>query len=407
MAKKNSGKNYSGKSYTSNNTKKSKSGYQGAVKKSERVEEAPSKKQRFLTDTSGVDGYFRPENSVGRWRLGYEIFMGSFMKMIGLNFIMLLSLVPLFILLFNRWTTIYAEAYSSPFSANMGVGYFPFASVLGLEESILYSANYNFFTWLPLASLLVGVGLSGGMYVMRNLCWGEDVPVMQTFVKGVKKNILPIIASVAIYSVVLSLSCIGISKINLTVAVDGGKWYFTLIKVLLYVLIGFSTLQFMAMTSISVTYTGSFFTQMKNCLIFTISLLPLNLFFAVFALLPFVFLFFGTDMLSLSLILIMFLGASFTMLVWTLYSQWIYAKFVQGKVQSYEATEEEIQKRADREKSKEVAKQEDGYREVGKTKSIMDDVTPVTDYDVAIDDLEEVFSRDEIEKVTQSKKRLD
>lgn len=406
MAKKNSQKNYAGKSYTATKNGKTKSGYQGAVKKDQRVEEKSTKTPILLTDTSGVDGYFRPEIAVSRWKLGYEVFMGNFMKFLGLNIIMLLFMAPLLILLFIRTTTIYSNAASSPFSANMGVGYFPFASMLGLEESIIYGANYNFFMWMPFAALVLGVGISGGMYVTRNLCWGENVPVIKTFFQGIKKNLLSILASVAIYSIILAASAMLISKIDLTIAVGGSAWYFVLAKIALYVLIAFSTLHFLAMCSITVTYMGNFFLQMKNCLIFTVVLLPLNAFFGAMALLPFGLLFFGSEALSLALILIMFLGASFTMLVWTVYSQWIYDRFIQDKVQSYKASAEEINKHNSREKEKEVAKQEEGYREVGKSKSLMDGVAPVTDYDVQVNDLDEVFTRDDLAGALQSKDKL-
>lgn len=409
MAKKNSGKSYSGKSYTVSSQKKTAKNDKRENLKSTNAKAKQAIKERkpiALTDTSGVDGYFRPEVAVSRWKLGYEVFMSNFTKMIGLNLMMLVFLAPLLILLFLRTSTIYANASMSPFSANMGVGYLPFAAVLGLEESIVYYADYNFFMWMPVAALFLGIGLSGGMYVMRNLCWGESVSVLKTFFQGIKKNLLPMLASVAIYSVILAVSAIFISHINLQTAISGSTWYYVVIKILLYVVIVFASLYFLSMASMVVTYTGNFFTQLKNCFIFTVALLPLNAFFAVLAIIPFGILFFGSEALSLALILIMFLGASYTMLVWTTYSQWMYDKFVQGRVQTYNASQAEIAKHADREKVKAVAKEEEGYREVGKSRSIMDGVAPVTDYDVALSDLDDVFTRDDIDELNKSKTEL-
>lgn len=400
MAKKSSSKNYSGKSYTATGKKSDVKGGKNNQK--------PQKERKpiSLTDTSGVDGYFRPEVAVSRWKLGYEVFMGNFTKIIGLNFIILLFLAPLLILLFLRSSTIYANASMSPFSANMGIGYLPHAAVLGLEESITYYANYNFFMWMPIAALFLGVGLSGGMYVMRNLCWGESVTIVKTFFNGIKKNILPILASVAIYSLILAVSSIFISHLNLTSAINGSRWYWTLLKVLMYILIAFASLHFMAMMSMVVTYTGNYFQLMKNCFTITLILLPVNAFFAVFALIPFAILFLGSQALSLAAILIMFLGGSYTMLVWTVYSQWLYDKFFRGRVKTYEATKEEIDKHNTREKEKAVAGESEGYREVGKSASIMDGVKPVTDYDVTVKDLDSLFTRDDIDALQKSKTDL-
>ncbi len=405
MAKKNSKKSYTGKSYTVNNGKNKKPDNK-TVRASTKTQSQKLQKTIALTDTSGVDGYFRPEVAVSRWKQGYEVFMSNFMKMLGLNFMMLLFLLPTFVLLFFRTTTIYGNAASSPFSANMGVGYFPFASLLGLEEKIIYSANFTFFMWLPAAAFVLGVGLSGGMYVMRNLCWGENPPVFKTFFRGVKKNIFPVLASSVIYSIILSAAALTISRIDCSVALSGSTWYFVIFKILLYAVIVFASLIFLAMTSISVTYTGNYFSQLKNSCIFTLALLPLNIFFAVFALLPFALLFLGSNALSLALILILFLGVSFTMLVWTVYSQWIYDKFINGRVKTYEASAEEIAKHNSREKEKVVAGEDEGYREVGKLKSIMDGVTPVTDYDVTLSDLDEVYTRDDIDALEKSKDQL-
>lgn len=402
MAKKNN-KSYSGKSYTVTAKKTNKV---KPAKKTVQKKEEVAKKQIALTDTSGVDGYFRPEVAVSRFKLGYEVFMGNFMKIVGLNFMMVLFMAPLFVLLFLRISTIYANASISPFSANMGVGYLPYAAVLGLEQSIVYYANYNFFIWLPVAALVLAVGLSGGMYVMRNLCWGESVSVLKTFWQGIKKNLLPMLATAAIYSVILSVSFMVISHVDLTAAVNGSAWYYILFKVLLYALIGFATIFFLTMASMVVTYKGNYFAFMKNSLRFTVVLLPLNAFFAVFALLPFGILLLGNEALSLASILIMFLGASFTMLVWTVYSQWIYDKFVKGRVKSHEATADEIRKHDQREQQKTSAKQEEGYTEVGKGRTTLDNVKPVTDYDVRIDDVGEVFTREDIDKLNQSKNKL-
>lgn len=402
MAKKNSNKSYSGKSYTVT----SKGNKANKEVKKEKATPKKEVKPISLTDTSGVDGYFRPEVAVGRWKLGYEVFMSNFMKMVGINLLMLLFLAPLLILLFLRISTILSNATMSPISSNMGVGYLPHASQLGLEQSIVYYANYNFFMWLPLAAVVLAVGLSGGMYVMRNLCWGESVPVVKTFFKGIKKNVLPMLASIAIYTVVLAVSGILISHIDLTMAITGTTWYYILFKVLLFIVIGYFTLIFMAMMSMVVTYTGNFFSIIKNCFVITTVLLPVNLFFAVFALIPFLLLFLGMQALSLASIVIMFLGASFTMLVWTTYSQWLYDKFLNGRVSKHEATKEEIKSYQDRQVKKEVASKEEGYQEVGKTRSIMDGVQPVTDYDNTIDHLGEYFTAEDLDKLNQSKNKL-
>ena len=364
------------------------------------------KAYRGLTDTSGIDGYFRPENQGGRWKQAFELLMGDFAKTMGLNFIMLLFIAPIIYFGYLRFAKILTDAALAPFMSNMGVGYFPVVDMIGREESILYTANFNFFVLVPLMGIWLSVGLAGGLYVARNLAWGENVPVFKTFLRGIKKNFLQMLFATLIYSVVLAVSAIVISFVDLHVALNGGTWYFTVSKIALYVLIAFATIHFMTMASMIVTYDGKFFSLFKNSIIIGGVLSPVNAFYGAIALLPFILLL-GKGTMTLGVMVILMLGVSFALIVWTVYSHWIYDKFLNGAVAAHEATDAEIKAHEDRAKGASSSGKDQGFSEVGEqqpAKVVL--VKPVTDYDVSMPNLGGAFTRGDIQSVNDSKKQF-
>ncbi len=366
---------------------------------------AQTVKAPSLTDTSGVDGYFRPEYSGSRWSQGTELFMGNFTKMIGLNFLMLIFIAPILYFLFVRFTNVLSSASQAPFTSNMGVGYLPFTQMLGYEESILMRYNTIFFMLLPILGVWLSIGLSGGLYVMRNMAWGESITIFKGFFSGVKKNFLPIFIATLIYTLIFSISAVGISYLNYHMVVVSKEWYHVVFKVVLYIVIGYSTLFYLAELPLLVTYKGGFFPMLKNGFIISGVLIPLNAFFAALALLPFLLLFLGQSALGMSLILILFCGGAFFLVVWTVYNHWIYDKFINGKVAAYTPTDEDVKKKEEREASSGVsgASAEQGYTEVGQKTSVLSSVAPVTDYDAKLHDVSGIFTRSDLEKLAKSK----
>ena len=377
----------------------------GKASKPQNTDKEFLKGQSGLTDKSGVDGYFRPEHGVNRWSLGTQLIMGNFLQTIGLNFLMLIFVAPVLVLAFMRYYSIAQAAQGSPFTANMGIGYFPIVNMVGLEETILYNANFKFFIWLPVAAIWLSVGLSGGMYLMRNLAWGENVTIVKGFIKGVKKNFVPMLIETVLYAVVLSASAIMISYLDREMAVIGTIWYLTVSKIALYVLIALATLHFMSMISLIVTYKGSFFALFKNALILSTVLSPINAIFAGFALLPFILLLFqGT--ISFGIMIVLMLGGTFFLVVWTLYNQWVYEKFLDQRVERYKASQEEQQEHENRKKLATEANKQNGYVAVGEKPSALAGVKAVTDYEVGLTAIEGAFTRDSIVKAEQEKQQF-
>lgn len=348
---------------------------------------------RLIEGPERAEGYARSTLPGNRWELGWDIFKTNMSKLIGLNLLMLLFFLPLLGLVLLRYLNVSYLSLQTPFSQNVGFGYPAFPGMSGLNEYIYLSANVQAFMFLPIAAAIAAVGLSGGMYVMRNFVWAEGVAVGTDFWAGVKKNFWQIFGVTMLYSVFMLLCVTAISYANYVNAVES-NWLMVVSNVISYTLAVFLTLVFFYSLTLSVTYKLKFMQLLRNSFIFSIALLPMNLFFAVFALVSVLLLMLGGIFATFGSVLFIMFGLSLFALVWTDYSHWAFDKFINDKVPgavknrgiySKNATEEE----ADFSFEKST---------LGKRR-----VKPVTDYDVEIAVLPETFSRADLQRLEESK----
>ncbi|MBP5177117.1 MAG: hypothetical protein ILP02_00870, partial [Clostridia bacterium] len=324
---------------------------------------------------------------------------------------MLVFFAPIVYFFILRMGNLSMYASQAPFSANLGVGYAPYPDLVAQEERIMLSVNGFFFMWLPVCAIWLGVGLSGAMYVMRNICWGEDVSLIKDFFLGVKRNWLPVIILTVAFAVVFSAGFIGVTYIDYIGAAKGGKaWYDVVAIIFIIIGMSFAGLWYLTMLAMSVTFKAKPLALIKNGLLITGVLLPANAFYAVFALIPFVFLMLGQMFIMLGVMAAALIGVSFFMLVWTVYSQWIYDKFINGGVkETYTPTEKDENMKKAREAAKSASGAEDeGYEIVGggEEKEYAANAKPITDTSMTVTDLPATFTFDDILAMKNSKRKL-
>ena len=363
-----------------------------------------------LTDISGRDGFYRNSVDVGRWSYAIDIIKNNFGKLIGLNFLMLVFFAPVVYFLFVRYSQQFTLARLAPFTANLGVGYMPYTNLVAQEEFITYSINFDFFKWLPLIAVWLSVGMSGGMYIMRNICWGEDVSLFRDFFLGIKRNFFYVLIATVAFTLVFSSAWIGVSYLDYIGALAGGKvWYQVVIKIVIIIGVVFVSVLYLTLLSMIVTFKGSFFNLLRNSLLVSGVLLPINVFFAVLAILPFGLLLIGSMFFMLGVMAVSLICFSFFMLVWTVYSQWIYDKFINGYVKErYKPSEKEVEAKKAREEAKAAAEDDSfGYETVGQEAgTYAAGAKPITDASSAVTELPEVFTLDDIRKLKESKEQM-
>lgn len=349
---------------------------------------------RMIEGPERSETYARSTLPSNRWELGWDIFRNNIGKMVGINMLMLLFMIPIFIVIFLRYTQVQYYAVTMPFSQNVGVGYPAFPMYSGLVEQIYFTANISTLIYLPIAAIIASVGISGGMYVMRNMVWSEGVFVGSDFWAGVKKNFWVVFFSTLLYSIIFLMCIFSISYSNYINATDNGTWVLKVATVFSYVMLVFFSIVYLYMISFGVTYELKFINLIRNSVIMTIALIPTNIFFAAFAFVSIILMMIGNIFLAIGLVLFILFGLSLTLLIWTDYTQWTFDKFINDKVPGA------VKNRGIYSKNPEEDESDFSFERstLGKRP-----VKPITDYDVEIVEIPETFSRADLRRLEESK----
>lgn len=361
---------------------------------------------RLLMGSEKSEGYARASLPSNRWELFWDILKGRFWKLVIINLLVLVFFIPLFLLIFERSIFISDFGTKYPFSQSFGLGYQAPVSMVGYAEKIVFNVNTMIFLLMPVALVIAAVGISGGAYVIRNMVWTEGIFVANDFWRGIKLNFKPIICIALLFSLVFYLTSLSISLADFAIAMGmGAKWLFVVSKGLSYTLMVVFTMMTFHMITMCVTYDLKFRNLIKNSFLFTIALVPQNLFFLFLSFIPFIFLLLGGFFMTIGLILVLLLGFSWVLLIWTDYCQWSYDKFINDKVDGAQKNRGIYEKIKD---SNSAALQK--YREQVALSSLSTlnsrPIKPITDDELTLAELPESFNRSDIEKLNESKRIL-
>ena len=346
------------------------------------------------------EDYARKTLPKNRWSLGVSIFTTNFTKIIKINLLILLFVFPIFFALFFREALISSQASNSPFSQNLGFGYPFIPSLRGREEEIMVYSNVFTCVLIIILSFLASVGISGGVYVMRNMVWTEGVFVGADFWIGVKKNYKWVMLTTLAFSLFISLTVFSIDLSNYQLALSSKwDWVFVVSKIVAYVAIAFFTIVYLFMLTMGVTYKITFWQNFRNAIILAFGLLPFNAFFVVLALLPFLLLLtnIGSITFSIGVMLVIFISLAFFLLVFTNYSQWTFDEFINDRVAGAKKYRGIYKQNASNEVERFVYK---------KSNFAKKPIKPITDNEIEIAVLPESFSRNDLIKLQESKDRM-
>lgn len=357
--------------------------------------------KRLVEGPERSEDYARSTLPTNRWSLGWDLIKTNLGKIIKVNLLMLLFLFPIFLIFILRSFAIEFMATDSPFSQNLGIGYPVYPFVSGISENIELTADLIVFILLMLLSFYYSIGLAGGFYVMRNMVWTEGVFVVSDFWTGVKKNYKTVLSSTLVFLFFLGITYLSIDVTNYRIAVDPNHTtILTIFKVVTYVFIALFIMMYVFQLTMGVTYDLNLIKRIRNSLILTIGLLPVNAFFVLFSFIPMYLLLvkMTSFLFSIGVILIIFFSLSFATLVMTNYSQWVFDEFINDKVAGAKKYRGIYKKNT-------VSNETENF-DYKKPSFTTKPVKPVTDYDVEIAVLPESYSRADLIKLEESKKRM-
>lgn len=361
---------------------------------------------RLIMGKEKSEGYARSTLPSNRWELFWDIFKGRFGKLFFINVLVLLFCLLVAFLLFivNNALALYGS--ESAFSQNIGIGYPAVPDMAGLVEQIDVVVKQQFYLALPICLMVAAVGISGGAYVIRNMVWTEGIFIANDFWKGVKQNYFVVMFTLLLFSIIFYLVQMSIGYANLLIATDSGsKVWLSIGKGFSYAFLAFTFMCSAWMITMGVTYDLKFGQLVKNAVIFSFALLPMNIFFLVIGLIPFALFLFGGIGTMIGVILCFILGFSWFLLVWTDYSQWAFDKFINDRVPGAQKNRG-IYEKVSKDDAEAIKKYREQLAQSSRTVLTRRPIKPITDDELQLAELPQSYSRADLQRLQESREAL-
>lgn len=363
---------------------------------------------RMLEGKERDEEYARSTLPTNRWQLFWDIFKGRFSKLVIVNLLMLVFCIPLILVIVLRFLNIGALGITYPFSNWVGIGAIAYPNLQGAPEYIEFSTNVLYGALMVVGALIAGIGISGGMYVIRNMVWTEGVFVANDFWRGIKINAVVVLQSSVFYGIMLYIFMLCISLAQWQMALGGNVGWLTTSIVITYIAAAIVSIMFLWMLSMGGNYKLKFFQLLRNAFLMTFGLIFQNIFFAVLVLIPVLLLLLGSFFQMVGIIILILFGLSYMLLVWLDYSQWAFDKFFESKREGGKVNRGIYPKEGKGSgESKAVQEYQQTLEEAMTVKSDLASrpIKPITD-DLKVYELPDSFSRDDLQKLRESKQAI-
>jgi hypothetical protein len=339
-----------------------------------------------------------------RWEVFKDVLFNRFGTLVKINLLMILFALPAIVWYYLSLNARSISGMFINYTANFGFGY-PFVRDVPYVGQ-LYNLQQQLWSNLVLVPLLMiaSIGLAGGFHAIKMLVWGEGVAVVNTFFKGIKSNILPFLWSTLFLGLAFTLVQYNISAYGLYSGPEFLSVMSLVASIIFFVILTFMTVFIYTQAA---TYKISLWGLIKNSFLFAIGLIFHNIFFVGITALPLIlFLIAGPEISLLILFFYALIGISMTILIWTLYSHYVFDKFLNDKIEGaikdrgiYRKSKEEIERK--RKEAEERRKKAANTKFVNpkKKKRSIDEGTSITP-------LEVTFSREDLKRLAEEKKKL-
>lgn len=369
---------------------------------------------RLLEGKEKSEEYARSTLPTNRWQLFWDIFKGNFGKIVKVNLLTLLFFVPMIAVIVLYLLMGQSESMLYPFGANMGVGYPSAPFQAGISEARTLSNGTFLYFGLILTSLVAAVGLSGGMYVVRNMVWTEGIFVTSDFWRGIKLNYKNAVQISLFFTIILFLCTSVINSAEMYIALgnltDGATVWMRISQVVSYVFIALAALFSMWMISMSVNYQMKFLACLRNAFFLTVGTFPQTIFFLALAAIPFLlFLINGSFFIVLGVFAVLLFGLTYALLVWLNFSQWVFDKYINPKIAGAKTGRGLYNKDGTSATTGEESESTKAYQRAvlayGKSKLVARPIKPIDD-SLQVYELPGAFTREDLQRLKESKQHI-
>ena len=369
---------------------------------------------RMLEGKEKSEEYARSTLPTNRWQLFWDIFKGNFGKIFKINLLILLPVIPVLAIIIIRSIMDQSNGILYPFGANLGIGYPAMPDLVGVAESLKMQSDLFMYGAIAIASVIAAIGLSGGMYVVRNMVWTEGIFVANDYWKGVKLNYKNALQTALFFTIVLLLSTFMINMSNITLLSDSISGFqrvmMSISKAFCIILIVLAAFMSFWMIALGVNYKQGFFVMLRNAFLLTIGTLPQTVFFSALALIPFALVLLGNGIfMVIGIILVILFGFSYALLLWLDFAQWVFDKFINPKIEGAKVGRGIYNKDGSRAVTGEESAAEIEYRRVllasGKSKLVSRPIKPIDD-SLQVYELPSSFTREDLKRLRESKQSI-
>ena len=364
---------------------------------------------RMLEGKERDENYARSTLPSNRWALFWDIFKGRFSKLVIVNLLMLVFFIPMILVIVFRYMYQSVQGMVMPFGSWVGIGYTPAPNLVGVPQQVVLSTNLLFGALMIVAAFIAAVGISGGIYVIRNMVWTEGIFVANDFWRGIKINFVVVLQSTVFYGIVVYLFTISINWSQYMIAIGSGNNVLNNISIALaYIAIAIVTLMFLWMLSMGGNYKLKFFQLLRNSFLMTFGLIFQNIFFVVLMAIPVILVMLGSVFQIFGFIILVLFGLSYMLLVWFNYSQWAFDKFFESKREGGKVNRgiyAKVGKGGSQ--SKAVQEYQANLEAAMSVKSDLSSrpIKPITD-DLKVYELPDSYSREDLMKLRESKNKI-
>ena len=369
---------------------------------------------RFLEGKERSEEYARSTLPTNRWQLFWDIFKGNFGKIVKINLLMLLFFVPLAVVLIVGILYLDSVGITYPFGANLGIGYPAMPALQGVAEWLKLQGDLYMYFGVLLASVVASVGLSGGMYVIRNMVWTEGVFVASDFWKGVKLNFKNALQAALFFCTVLlvALTLVNFSNFLLSsgTSESGQAVMLRISMVMSYVFLALAAMMALWMIALGVNYKMGFLALLRNSFLMAIGTLPQTVFFGALAAIPFILLVLGGSFFAMIAVIMIFLFAlAYALLVWLDFAQWVFDKFLNPKIEGAKVGRGIYNKDGSSAVTGNDSAASIEYQRMllshGRSRLVARPIKPIDD-STSVYELPQSFTREDLKKLRESKEQI-
>ena len=369
---------------------------------------------RLLEGKERSEEYARSTLPTNRWQLFWDIFKGNFGKIVKVNLLTLIFFIPLILVIVYYSLVVKSNGIIYPFGANLGVGYPAVPGQQGLAELISLQSSIFLYLGVAVSCIIAAIGLSGGMYVVRNMVWTEGIFVTNDFWRGIKLNYKNALQTALFFCLTLFVCGSLLQVADFTLATSqlskGQNVWMRISQGTSYVFLVLAAMMSLWMIALGVNYKLKFFVMLKNSFLMTIGTLPQTIFFGLIALLPFLLLFINSTItLLIAIVVILLFGLSYALLVWLDFAQWVFDKYINPKIEGAKVGRGIYNKDGSSALTGNDSAAAVEYQRVilahGKSRLVARPIKPIDD-SLQVYELPTSFSREDLKRLRESKQNI-